>query len=420
MSSYPQGVDQFDLSHFSFDEPFDAGPGLPSNATVIVVEADSTVAGQLAAQLGSGVVTVRDLDELEHRLGLAPVVAVLGPSCADPAELAMVDLCVRRNPGLGTVLVTSQLSTELLQRALRAGVKDVLTHPVEGTELLAAVNRAAEAFPAMQPAAGEPVETFQEPGELGRVITVFSTKGGSGKSVVATNLAVTLARRSDRPVALVDAHLEFGDVAVMLKLSPRHTVQDAVEAADRLDPALLEAFLTVHQPSGLLVLPAPADPQLAGQIDARELVRVIEVLRSFCETVVIDTPASFNDVVLDVFNVSDDIIIVTGMDIPNIKNVKVGLHTLEQLGVPREKLHLVINRADSKVKLDVGEVEKTLRIRPIAHIPSDVVVPIAVNKGEPVVIGSPRSTVAKAIEGLAAVFTKQSSEAPAARRRFFG
>jgi pilus assembly protein CpaE len=242
-------------------------------------------------------------------------------------------------------------------------------------------------------------------GETAQVITVFSTKGGAGKSMIAANLAVVLARRSTKPVVLVDADLQFGDVAVMLKLAPQHTIVDAVGSSDRLDATLLQQFLMRHEPSGLLILPAPLEPSFADQISAAEMVRIIELLRTFCEYVIIDTPAYFNEVVLGLIEESDEVLLIAGMDIPNIKNVKIGLQTLRLLNVPMSKLHLVLNRANSKVKLDVSEVERTLQIKAESLIPSDVVVPQSVNKGTPVVLDAPKSGVAKSIEQLANMFT---------------
>jgi pilus assembly protein CpaE len=255
---------------------------------------------------------------------------------------------------------------------------------------------------------------FGETGEKGLVITVFSTKGGAGKSVIAANLAVVLARRSDRPVVLVDADLQFGDVAVMLKLAPQHTIVDAVGNIDRLDPGLLQNLLVRHEPSGLLVLPAPLEPAFADQIAAEDMVRIVEMLRGFASFVVVDTPAYFNDVVLGLIEISDDVLLVAGMDIPNIKNVKIGLQTLRLLNTPMSKLRLVLNRANSKVKLDVGEVERTLQVKADSLIPSDVVVPQSVNRGVPVVLDAPKSGVAKSIEQLADLFL--TSDAKKRRR----
>lgn len=345
------------------------------------------------------------IDELTGRLNGTPVVVILGPSCIQDGALAGVDRLIQTRSEVGAILISPELSTALLQTALRAGVKDVLTLPVSADQIFEAVERVANSLKAA------PVPQFSgnsqddhDPGEVGQVITVFSTKGGAGKSVIAANLAVLLALRSDRPVCLVDADLQFGDVAVMLKLAPQHTIVDAVASLDRLDASLIQSLLTLHPASGLHVLAAPLEPAFADQIGAAEMVKIIGLLRRVCSHVVIDTPAYFNDVVLGLIEVSDDVLLIAGMDVPNIKNVKIGLQTLRLLNTPKEKLRLVLNRANSKAKLDVSEVERTLQVTADALIPSDVVVPQAVNKGVPVVLAAPRSSVTKALEELADLF----------------
>lgn len=382
------------------------GGGRPQVA-VAVVDGDQAIRSRLAMQLGQGATPFPSINDLAPRLSGQPVVIVLGPSYSGGPELSAVEQLLTARREVGAIMATNELTTDLLQRALRAGVKDVLQLPVESTALAEAVARVANTLAVAAPVAapggggGGAVETD---GDLGRVITVFSTKGGAGKSVIATNLAVVLAQRSPKPVVLIDADLQFGDIAVMLKLSPQHTIVDAVSALDRLDAQLLKSLLIEHGPSKLLVLPAPLEPAFADQIGAAEMVRIVEVLRSFCSFVVVDTPAYFNDVVLGLIEVSDDVLLVAGMDIPNIKNVKIGLQTLRLLNTPMEKLRLILNRANSKVKLDVGEVERTLGVQAEALIPSDVVVPQAVNKGEAVVLNAPKSGVSKSLEQLADLF----------------
>src|SRR5581483_1451679 len=181
-------------------------------------------------------------------------------------------------PEVGAILVATELSTNLLQQALRSGVRDVLGAPTEATSLAESVERVARTL-TMVPTVPTSADDV---GQLGRVITVSSTKGGSGKSVVATNLATALARRSSRPVVLVDADLQFGDVAVMLRLVTPHTLVDAVSAGSRLDAQLLQSLLVRHNPSGLLVLPAPLEPSFAERVTGADMTRIIEVLRSFC------------------------------------------------------------------------------------------------------------------------------------------
>ena len=309
-----------------------------------------------------------------------------------------------RRPDVGAILVADQLTTELFQQAMRSGVRDVLGVPVDTGQLNEAVRRVGSTLQGTARPSGPSFEVDEDDSERGQVITVFSTKGGAGKSVIATNLGVLLAQRSEGPVALVDADLQFGDVAVMLKLAPQHTIVDAVGSYERLDVGFLENLLATHQPSGLKVLPAPLEPAFADQIGAEQMSRIINLLRSFCSYVVVDTPAYFNEVVLSLIEDSDDVLLIAGMDIPNIKNVKIGLQTLRLLNTPMNKVHLILNRANSKVKLEVGEVEKTLQVKADALIPSDIVVPQSVNKGTPVVLDSPRAGIAKSLEQLADMF----------------
>ena len=390
------------------------GTGAPTGGgggqvAVAVVDADQAARSRLAMQLGQGATPFPSINELASRLGAIPVVIVLGPSFGGSPELAAVEQLLAARRDVGAILVTNELSTDMFQRALRSGVKDVLQAPVETGQLAEAVTRVAAGLVMSAPSPTLPAAVDAD-GEAGRVITVFSTKGGAGKSVVATNLAVVLARRTDRPVVIVDADLQFGDVAVMLKLSPQYTVVDAVGSLDKLDLPLLRSLLVEHQPSGVLVLPGPLEPAFADQIGATEMVRIVEMLRTFCSYVVIDTPAYFNDVVLGLIEVSDDVLLVAGMDIPNIKNVKIGLQTLRLLNTPMSKIRLILNRSNSKVKLDVGEVERTLGIQAECLIPSDIVVPQSVNKGEPVVLTAPRSGVAQAMGQLADLFVSAQSD----------
>jgi pilus assembly protein CpaE len=383
---------------------------------VAVIDDDQAVRSRLAMQLGERAEPMESMAGLATMMDGTPLVVVIGPSCVGSGDLEKITADLQTRQEIGMILVTDELSTELLQGALRSGVKDVLTAPVETDQLTASIDRVTATLGAFAPRdsfGGSDAAAAADVGERGQVVTVFSTKGGAGKSMLAANLAVVLARRSERPVVLVDADLQFGDIAVMLKLAPQHTIVDAVGSLDRLDEQLLRQFLMRHEPSGLLILPAPLEPSFADQISASEMVRIVQLLRTFCEYVVIDTPAYFNEVVLGLIEESDEVLLIAGMDIPNIKNVKIGLQTLRLLNVPMTKLHLVLNRANSKVKLDVSEVERTRQIKAESLIPSDVVVPQSVNKGTPVVLDAPKSGVAKSIEQLANMFAPN----PGGRRR---
>ncbi len=342
------------------------GAGAPTGGgggqvAVAVVDADQAARSRLAMQLGQGATPFASINDLASRLGSIPVVIVLGPSFAGSPELAAVEQLLAARRDVGAIMVTNELSTDMLQRALRSGVKDVLQAPVEPAQLAEAVARVA-AGPGAWPLRCRrcPASSRATASSVGSSPCSPPRAAPASRSSPPTWPSI-LARRAPKPVVLVDADLQFGDIAVMLKLSPQHTIVDAVSALDRLDMPLLQSLLIEHPASGLKVLPAPLEPAFADQIGAPEMVRIVEMLRTFCSFVVIDTPAYFNDVVLGLIEISDDVLLVAGMDIPNIKNVKIGLQTLRLLNTPMEKLRLVLNRANSKVKLDVGEVERTLR-----------------------------------------------------------
>ena len=406
------------MAAFDFNEFEEAeAPVNSPQLAVAVVEPVPGIRLDLEDRLGPGAAGFETIEAVLPRLLGAPTVVVLGPSCSDAEVLSSVERSLANRPDIGVVLVADELSTTILQMALRSGVKDVLTLQGDTLQIVEAIERVGLSLRSdsgAAPAGSLPILSGGDDSGLGRVTTVFSTKGGSGKSVIAVNLAVVLAERSEGPVVLVDADLQFGDVAVMMKLAPTHTVVDAVSNIERLDGSLLESLLATHEASGLRVLPAPLEPAFADQIGASDMVKIIEILRRFCSHVVIDTPAYFNDVVLGLVEVSDDVLLVAGMDIPNIKNVKIGLQTLRLLNTPMEKLRLILNRANSKVKLDIGGVERTLQVSAEALIPSDVVVPQSVNKGVPFVISHPKSGVAKSIRSLADILLDEDAEA---RRR---
>jgi pilus assembly protein CpaE len=299
------------------------------------------------------------------------------------------------------MMVVDRLSAKMLQVALRAGVRDVLLLPVEEKQLVTAVHQVAKALNSSG------VLQARRAAEPGRVVTVFSAKGGSGTTTVACNLAVALARRKQGPVTLVDADLQFGDASVMLQVVPEHTLVDVVGQIQRLDEQLLESSLVHHPGSGLRVLPAPVEPAAADQVLASDVLEIVQTLRSMGDTVVVDTPSVFNDSVLGLLDESDEVLLVAGLEIPSVKNLKLTIQTLRLLNVSMSKVRIVINRSASKANLDLREVERALQIKADALVPADVAVPQAVNKGQPVVLDAPRSAAARALEDLADQYARR-------------
>jgi len=301
-------------------------------------------------------------------------------------------------PSLGVVLVRRRIDTSVLADALRAGVREVVEER-DLAGLNAAVKRTREIARRLRELApGGSLSDGRAEG--GRLVTVFSAKGGCGKTTLATNLAFALADRGRREVCLVDLDLSFGDVAIALQLFPAHTIADAVPIGENLDAEGVRALLTPHSP-GLSTLVAPVEPGTAASIPAELIGRLLEILKQEFAYVVVDTPPAFDDQVLAAFDQSDVLVNIATLDIPAIKNLKLTLETLDLLNFPRDRSLIVLNRADSKVGLSVGEVEKTLNARIVAQIPSSRDVPAATNRGVPIVQDMPRHPVSMSISRFA-------------------
>ncbi|HTL33474.1 MAG TPA: P-loop NTPase, partial [Kofleriaceae bacterium] len=282
----------------------------------------------------------------------------------------------------------------------RAGVRDAVTLDAGESQIRQAIDRVGEAMSALSSRAAAAAETRP----LGQVIVAFSTKGGVGKSVVSTNTSVVLATNTGGKVALVDADLQFGDVAVLLGIPPVHTTTDAAAAVDSADEPLMEALLATHDASGLRVLCAPVEPSAGDKITAEEMVGIVRMLRRMFDFIVIDMPPHFDDVVLALIEEADHVLLVASMDIPSIKNLKVGIQTLDLLALAAGKLKLVLNRSNARVHLDVSDVERALGVSAEYRIPSDISIPQAVNRGVPVVLDKPRAPAALALRGVAESF----------------
>jgi pilus assembly protein CpaE len=364
---------------------------------IVVVDDDEGFLDETKRALDGKVPTVRFLTDVQRRIddGSTSVV-VLGPSFASEPAMESAAILGEDNEDLGIILVAADIEPSVLRAAMRAGVRDVIEPPVTEQRLNDAVAPLRRRRPA--------VELTMSPRE-GKVVTVMSPKGGSGKTVLASNLAVLLAQQlGDGRVCLVDADLQFGDDSLVLQLEPRLTVVNIVHDIDRLDEALVDSVLARH-PSGLRVLPAPLEPAYADEISLASMIDIIGVLRSMFEVVVVDTSSSFDEMLLSLLERSDLALIVVDMDLLSVKNAKLALDTLRLLKFPSSKIRLILNRSNARARLDEREIEKTLGMNVAARIPSDAAIPASVNEGRPVVLGSPKSKTARGFEEVAALVT---------------
>jgi pilus assembly protein CpaE len=278
------------------------------------------------------------------------------------------------------------------EAALALGVEDVLVLPQSPQSLgiAAAKARARRSQRASLPAAGT--------GEA-NVYTVFSTKGGSGKTVIATNLAVSLAALGRRTL-LVDLDLHSGDDALVLGLAPRWTVLDLVQSPGELDQEKLAGFVSKH-PSGIDLLPAPTRPDEEELVSIERLEPLLDVARQSYEAIVIDTSSQFAAATLLAIDHTDTLLLVGASDVPTIKSLKIALETLNLLEMKIPDVRIVMNRSGARVGLEDRDVERTLRRSINYTLPSDKAVVVSVNHGQPVVVDAPKSRVARSLAEMA-------------------
>jgi pilus assembly protein CpaE len=377
---------------------------------VLIVEPHDGYATWLANALSGltdRVVRAADPDEAMAAVaaeGREVLAAIIGPSAGDRDALALAGALQQGTPDVSVVLIRRQESGELIRHALRMGVKDVLSSASDETAVRTAAARALEIARTLRGRLGGGAPTDAGEGRApGRVVTVFSSKGGCGKTFLSTNLAVSLAR-SGVEVALVDLDLHFGDVAIMLHLFPSHTIYDAAQNPG-LDALSLKSFLT-HHDSGIWALVAPTEPTVADSINPGTIGNILKLLRSAFDYVVIDTPPAFSEPVLAAFDESDWLVMLATLDVPSIKNLRLTLQTMELLHFPKGRIRVVVNRADSKVGLRMPDVEKLLSSPVDTTIPSSRSVPLSVNKGSPIMLEEPKGPVAEAIRRVAAQLTE--------------
>lgn len=320
-----------------------------------------------------------------HRL------VVIGPDIPVDSACQLAERLRVDRPEVGVLLLRHRLDVTVMGLALRSGIREVVQAD-DQTALADAVRRSE------QLAAQLVGETGRE--SRGKVITVFSAKGGVGKTTVSTNMAAHLATTGAKTL-LVDLDLMFGDVAISLQLIPQGTVTDLVAMRGHLDRAGLESVVVTHEPTGLDVVAPSSDPADAERIPADVVLELLRTARGIYDYVVVDTPPAFTEHVLTALDVSDLAVLITTLDIPAVKNLRVAMNTLDTLGGSKDNRVVVLNRSGLKVGLDSGEVETALKQAIAVSIPNSLSVPAATNRGVPLVVHDPKDAAAVALRELA-------------------
>lgn len=325
---------------------------------------------------------------------------------------------VSRVPGVSVLLVARDPTPDDFRRALKAGVRDMLQVPIEKRELFAAIDAAVLVSKGKRTALDGLAQAAiaQDQVPPAQRIVVFSTKGGTGKTFIATNLGVGLAA-AGRRVALVDLDLQFGDVAIALGMAPERTLYDLVQTYTEFDLTLMNDFMLKHS-SGLHILPAPLYPDEAEQISTDDIRTILQVVEEGYEYVIVDTPPFFEERVMAALDWSDSVVLVGSLDLPSIKNMRLCFSAMDLRAYPDDKLRIIMNRADSKVGLEVTEVEKHLG-RPVRMtISSSIDVPRALNAGEALLLSKPDCRVSKELRELVGSFDPSAMNGKKKTRMF--
>ena len=351
-----------------------------------------------------------------------PDVILMDINMPDMDGITATEIIANTVPESPIIMMSVQGEQDYLRRSMLAGAREFLVKPFSADELVNAIRHVHETekvkrqrYQRLEPAQQQSpsLMSMLRP-ERGKIITFFSPKGGVGRTTISTNLAVALHQSTGKPVVLVDGSLPFGDIAVILNMSPKaKTIADLVGSFDQVDAEVMESVLVQHS-TGIKVLLAPPTPEAAELITGANIKKVLETLREQYAFVIVDTWPSFQEQVLTMLDVADIILTLMTLEITSLKNVRVFMEIVEKLGYDEHKVQLVANRNDSSGGIKASDVEASLG-RKIPHtIVSDGrALVLAVNRGVPFVISHRESQVAKDIFTLADKLSGASEAATA-------
>jgi pilus assembly protein CpaE len=336
---------------------------------------------------------------MELSAGEIPEVVVFGPGVATDVALDVAGYLDQKHPGTVVVLATGVGPDEWLL-AMRAGIREVAAPDAELADLRNLLQRAAATA-----ATRRATLTPQVAEPRGRVIPVISPKGGTGKTTVATNLAVGLAKMAPQRTVIVDLDLQFGDVASALRLAPEQDLSAVLRAGD-IDAMALKTFLTPHR-TGVFALCAPDSPAVADSISGEDVSKLIGLLATQFRYVVVDTAPGLVETTLAVLDEATDVVMVCGMDVPSIRGVHKELAILDELGFDQFSRHLLLNFADRNSGLTVADVETVVGAGVDLVLPRSKAVPLSTNRGVPLLESGVRDNATKALQSLVGRFQVQ-------------
>ena len=360
-------------------------------------EPDIEVVGAAA----SGEASIEIAKELE------PDIVLMDINMPDLDGIAAAEAITAASPTTQLIMMSVQSEADYLRRSMLAGAREFLTKPFSADELVTTIRRVHQlkprttAPPLIQRAPPlESIPSRQEPERRGTIIAIYSPKGGSGCTTIATNLAISLKRDKEK-VALVDCSLQFGDVGVFLNIQAKNTLADLIPQIDELDDIIMDGVMQAHS-SGVRALLAPPRPEMADLVTPEHIKRILAHLKGCYEYVIADTSSSLYDLTLAILEASDRILLVITPDIPAIKDAKLFFEVMEVLGYPLEGVSLVLNKVDRHSEIQEANIANSIKHPITARISNDPLVALrAVNQGIPLLIGQKDKVISRDILALA-------------------
>ncbi|MDO9574650.1 MAG: AAA family ATPase [Candidatus Contubernalis sp.] len=323
-------------------------------------------------------------------------------------------------PDITMIIIERELQEETFRKVLFAGAKDVIISPYTSSTLVDSIYNSVQLEVKRPIVQSSSVPKVQQNQKQGQVITVFSTKGGVGKTLVSVNLAVLLVKENIRKVALVDLDLDFGNVALALDTMPRYNISDVINELPEFDPGSLESYLFPHS-SGVMVLPVNAQPQGSDLVVYEQVDMILKMLQSVFDYVVIDMPSRFSEPINSAFELADILVMVVTPEVSTVRNIKTSLLALNQLNYPKSKIKLVLNKSESRGEIKPKDVETTLNHGLYGVIPVDYkVAGSSLNKGIPAVLLYPRAKISRSLQDIARKIMAGDSDKKAEKKSSHG
>ncbi|HWP97458.1 MAG TPA: response regulator [Syntrophomonadaceae bacterium] len=337
------------------------------------------------------------IEALEQVARLKPEIIIMDINMPGMDGIEAAKLITREYPAVSVIIASVDDEISNFRRAMMAGAKEYLVKPLSADELHTTIHQVAELNRNLSRPKEPEQSGISSKGSFSanKIISVFGTKGGVGKSIICTNLAVAAAQKHKCKVALVDLDIQFGDVSILMNLDPRKTILELIQEGEEPGKELLEDYL--YERNGVNILAAPTKPELAELVSPAGVGRILKMFRGYYNYTFVDTPSFIDETTLTALEISDLVLLVITLDLPTIKNVKKGIDILRSLNM-LNKIRLVLNRSSGMAGIEPKDVERVLEMPIRAEVPSDGKLVIAsVNQGIPFVKMNPKAPISKGI-----------------------